>query len=475
MRLLELFTPRRLAAGFLSLAVVGFGLTLFYLGDTFRPLVPILQQSCPPPIESDNHNSTYTHTVGTYANAYRTSYTSGTEKVFLMIKTGATVLWDRFPIHLSTTLPQVPYFALYSDSPDKIAGIPVIDILSHTSADLQASDELKMYRRQAALVNEHANIELYDPKAEIHGAWDLDRFKNMPMIAHAYKTRPDAEWYIFMDADSYILWPNMMRWLRTLNSSDMLYMGSVAYLGNEPFAHGGSGVIMSGGLVRKTFGAEPDLQFQYEEFTKSHCCGDHVVAHAFLDRDIHVLSGATYPYVSWRIQGEPPISARFKKDNWCAEIVTFHHLHAHDVEKLYEFERKFSPDTPILYKDVYKEFIMPYITETRHRWDNLADSREYSLEKENDHKNPVETAYHSMKDCAAACEAWENCLQYRYKKGWCGLTDVIRLGQKEVGDGEKYTSAWMLDRIKSIRRSNSCDSLEGEGAYFAQMNEENAV
>ncbi|KAK9464241.1 hypothetical protein V1512DRAFT_268792 [Lipomyces arxii] len=459
------FSPmvaRRLAALFVSVALFCFGVTLLYSNYHSS-----MQRVFLPQNDIEKCNSTYTHTVGTYASGYTSSYTSGTENVFLMIKTGATALWERFPVHVWATLPQMRHFALYSDSPDKVAGIPVIDIIAKTSADLRASDELKVYLQQSSLVKDHSNIELYDGKADIQGAWDLDRFKNMPMIAHAYKTMPDAEWYIFMDADTYILWPNMMRWLKTLNSSDILYMGAVAYLDGEPFAHGGSGVVMSGGLIRHTFGAEPDLQFQYEEFARSHCCGDLTVSHAFLDRDIHILSGGEYPYVSWRIQGEPPTAVRFNKDNWCAEIATFHHINAHDIERLYNFEHKFSPDIPILYKDVYREFVMPYITETRHRWDNYADAWEYALEREKDPKNPVETAYHSLKDCAAACEAWDKCLQYRYKKGWCGVTDVIRLGKKEMGDGDKYTSAWMLDRIKHIRRTSECDAPEGEGAFFA--------
>ncbi|ODQ74528.1 hypothetical protein LIPSTDRAFT_70189, partial [Lipomyces starkeyi NRRL Y-11557] len=227
---------------------------------------------------------------------------------------------------------------------------------------------------------------------------------------------------------------------------------------------------MSGGLIAKTFGKEPGLEYEYEEFTKSHCCGDHVLAHAFLDRNIRVLSGESYPHVSWRIQGEPPISVRYNKDNWCKEIVTFHHLTSHDIEMLYEFERKFPQDQPILYKDVYHEFIMPYLRdERRNNWDNLADSRQYSKDREKDQNNPEETAYNSFEECSKKCQEWEDCVQFRYRPEYCGLSNNIRLGAKHMeGDGS-FSSCWRIDRIRGFRKRTGCDPLDAvpeEGEFF---------
>ncbi|KAK9368238.1 hypothetical protein V1509DRAFT_623458 [Lipomyces kononenkoae] len=430
--------------------------------------------------EEETFNSTYTHARGIYANGYETSYVPGTEDVFLMIKTGATVLWQRFPIHIATTLPQLPHFAVYSDAPDVVAGIPVIDILADTKPATKASDQFETWRQQQALLNEHANIEI--SQAGITGGWHLDKYKNLPMVAHGYKAYPTAKWYIFMDADTYILWPNMMRWLSTLNSEDLLYMGSVTYLGGKtPFVHGGSGVVMSGALIRKTFGQEPDLGSQYESYAKVHCCGDHILSHAFRDRNvIPVLTGDGYPFVSWRFQGgyhgdlqaEPPITVRFSKLNWCEEIVTFHHLTAHDIEQLYEFEQKFSRDQPILFKDVYHEFIMPYLRGGRqNNWDNQADIRVYSNDPEADPKNAQQKVYESYESCSDACNQWEDCMMFRYRPGYCGLSDEIRLGKKHVDGDDSYSSFWRLDRIRAVRNGSGCDPVDAlpeEGEFFRQ-------
>ncbi|KAK9234746.1 hypothetical protein V1525DRAFT_412093 [Lipomyces kononenkoae] len=428
----------------------------------------------------ETFNSTYTHARGIYANGYETSYVPGTEDVFLMVKTGATVLWQRFPIHIATTLPQLPHFAVYSDAPDVVAGIPVIDILADTKPETKESDQFETWRQQQALIAEHANIEI--SQAGITGGWQLDKYKNIPMVAHGYKTYPTAKWYIFMDADTYILWPNMMRWLSTLNPDDMLYMGSVTYLGGvTPFVHGGSGVVMSGALIRKTFGQEPELAGQYESYSKHHCCGDHIISHAFRDRGvIPVLTGDGYPFVAWRFQGgyhgdlqaEPPITVRFSKLNWCEEIVTFHHLTAHDIEKIYEFEQKFPRDQPILFKDVYHEFVMPYLRGDRqNNWDNVADIREYSKDNEKQ-KDSQNTAYESYESCSNACDKWEDCMMFRYRPGYCGLSDEIRLGKKHEDGDNSFSSFWRLDRIRNVRTSSGCDPIDAlpeEGEFFRQQ------
>ncbi|KAK9327597.1 hypothetical protein V1520DRAFT_35995 [Lipomyces starkeyi] len=492
MRLVDrVCSPRKLAAILATISIVCFIGTLVHQRNVdiqnIRNSLPYVKYDKPvcesPQLAVQTFNSTYTHAHGIYANGYETSYVPGTEDVFLMIKTGATVLWQRFPIHIATTLPQLPHFAIYSDAPDMVAGIPIIDILAHTKRTTQESSQFATYRQQQALLAEHANIELTE--AGITGGWQLDKYKNIPMVAHGYRTYPTAKWYIFMDADTYILWPNMMRWLSSINHEDLLYMGSVTYLGGKtPFVHGGSGVVMSGALVRKTFGEEPGLGNEYEEYSQVHCCGDHILSHAFRDRGtIPVLTGEGYPHVAWRFQGgyegdlqaEPPISVRFKKENWCQEIVTFHHLTAHDIENLYDFERKYPRDQPILFKDVYHEFVMPYLRDDRRNgWDNLADIREYSNDREKDPKNPQVTAYNSYENCSNACQEWEECMQFRYRPGYCGLSNEIRLGRRHMDGDNSFSSFWQLDRIRQLRKSSGCDPIDAvqeEGAFFRKQAE----
>lgn len=69
---------------------------------------------------------------------------------------------------------------------------------------------------------------------------DLDSFKFIPMEMDGVQRFPDAEWYIHIDADSYILLSNLAKYLKTLNSNAHHYLGHIAWLGHVPFAHGGS-------------------------------------------------------------------------------------------------------------------------------------------------------------------------------------------------------------------------------------------
>ncbi|KAK9428972.1 hypothetical protein V1505DRAFT_314640 [Lipomyces doorenjongii] len=487
--------PRKLVAVFVPISIVLIGTIIYVRASSFRSVdIQNIKNSLPyvaydkgvcDESKSSEHavetfNSTYTHGHGIYANGYETSYVPGTEDVFLMIKTGASVLWQRFPIHIATTLPQLPHFAVYSDAPDMVAGIPVIDILNQTGQITMESPQYKTYRQQKELLSQHANIELWE--AGIQGAWNLDKYKNVPMVAHGYRTFPTAKWYIFMDADTYILWPNMMRWLSSINYQDLLYMGSVTYESKtSPFVHGGSGVVMSGALVRSTFGKEPDLGSAYEVYAQKRCCGDGVLAHVFKDRGVlPVVSRDNYPYVSWRFQGgfccedqaDVPANVRHNKQNWCEEITTFHHVTPHDIAQLYEFEQKFPREQPILFKDVYHEFVMPYLQDGRRdNWDNSADIREYpqSLNPQQvqrdeewwkqhpkDPKPPIPN-YDSYENCSTLCREWDE------------------LGKKQLDDDKPFSSFWFLDRIREIRDNSGCDPIDAvpeEGAFFRQQAEE---
>ncbi|KAK9364893.1 hypothetical protein V1509DRAFT_634924 [Lipomyces kononenkoae] len=511
--LLRFIAPRKLVALLVPVCIVGVISTIIYIWtpssnvhiQNIRNSIPYVTYNKPVCEEShlqehdvETFNSTYTHAHGIYANGYETSYVEGTEDIFLMIKTGASVLWQRFPIHIATTLPQVPHFAIYSDAPDMVAGIPVVDILNETGQTTMESKPYRTYREQQALLSEHANIELWE--AGIQGAWDLDKFKNVPMVAHGYRTFPTAKWYIFMDADTYILWPNMMRWLSSINHEDLLYMGSITYESAQlPFAHGGSGVVMSGALVRSTFGKEPDLGHAYENYAQRRCCGDAVLARVFKDRGVTaVVSRDSYPHVSWRFQGgfccedqaEVPSNVRHNKENWCKEITTFHHVTPHDITQLYEFEQKFPRDQPILFKDVYHEFVMPYLQEGRRdNWNNLADIREYpeSLNPQNIQRDkawrkehpeapePIIPDYDSFEKCDKLCQEWGECVQFRYRPGYCGLSNNVRLGKKQLNSDKAFSSFWFLDRIRAIRHDSGCDPVDTvpeEGSFFRKQQAE---
>ncbi|KAK7204817.1 hypothetical protein BZA70DRAFT_280072 [Myxozyma melibiosi] len=400
------------------------------------------------------------------------SFYPGSEDIHVLVMTGAQTLYERVPLHIASSLSHMPSYAVYSDSPGTIAGTPVYDALANLTDATAKSAGLKVYRRQKHLLSENANVDFTDKRAQIENAWDLDKWKPLPMAIDAYGRVPTAKWYVMMDDDTYIIWPNLIRWLKTIKPTDVLYMGAAAVINGEPFAHGGSGVVYSHALAERAFANNYDLVHKHETFTAENCCGDHIFAHALLGLDIKVNYGSDYPFVKSRLQGEPPAHVRLDRGSWCDEIVSFHRVSPREIENLAEFEKKYdSANTPILYRDVYAHFVMPYVVPHRRwNWDNGADDRMFTS-----HDPDIdEAAFQSYEDCKARCEAWDECLQFRYRTERCGLGSRLRLGEMVDGDDDNeensYSSEWMVDRIREMRKTQKCEKVgdweREEGVFF---------
>ncbi|KAK9461826.1 uncharacterized protein V1516DRAFT_673069 [Lipomyces oligophaga] len=398
------------------------------------------------------------------------AYAEGAEDVMLMVKTGATVLWKRLPIHFGTTFQQVPYYQVYSDMEETIFGHKVVDSLQNVSDTLKATEPFELYRVQQELLSSHANTEPQDHYGINSGklGWDLDKYKNIPMIQHAWSINPNAKWYIFMDADSYVIWNQLLHYLRTLNYRHALYLGSP--VGNPPiqFGHGGSVVVISRGAMLRSWANDPELHLKYEQATIRRCCGDYMVAELLYEHGVQIAkSEHEYPYSKWKFQGEAPHFIYANKENWCAPIMSFHHISPHDINKVHDFALRWSqnhaPNDYIRYVDVYHEFMHPWIEEEKDEWDNRSNDREYSPDRP---KALRDDAYESKEKCISYCNAWDECLGWRYSTNFCALTKSVRLGRRKVRFGDdvfdeskRTISGWRIDRIRVIRAQSGCDPL----------------
>lgn len=341
-------------------------------------------------------------------------YAKDADKMFLMIKTGATVLWNRLPIHLSTTLTRVPHFGLYADFATSVGGYEVVDTLANLTETTKRDNQFRLYRDLRDMRDRHA---ISDPgHAKLTGGWDLDKFKNIPMLLHAWNNAPPhVEWFVFQDADTFMMIDNLMDYLNQLNSSLPLYIGEIQYLGGAPFAHGGSGVILSRAAMELSVGSHPEWVNSMEEHTRSVCCGDYMVAYMlkkvnvtilglFDDKDDEWKPGESFES-RWlrnrrrREQEEDPnprefhynrVGHKFQKfphwdlaatrEEWCNKIVSFHHLSAMDVELLWEYEQTLSPERRrhITYSDIYRDFVAPHIEYYMPGWNSMARQKEFT-------------------------------------------------------------------------------------------------
>ena len=261
------------------------------------------------------------------------------EDVFIIIKTGATEIERRLPVHFETTLRCVPNFIIYSDYEEKIKGHEVHDILAGYSDEIkQKNDNFEIYRRlqkkgKKALTDEEKKEGTWGT------GWNLDKWKFLPIINQALKERPNMKWYILIEADTYIMLSNLVKWLHRLDHKKAIYTGSPTQINDITFAHGGSGIIMSHLAMQKAADRYKTNLAHYNKFTDKEWAGDCVLGKLMDDAGVPLLW-------SWPLlQGEKPSELDHDSFAWerrlmCHPVVTYHHVDAQEIRYMWEFENK---------------------------------------------------------------------------------------------------------------------------------------
>jgi hypothetical protein len=405
-------------------------------------------------------------------------YAKGADKVFLMVKTRGGDLWKRLPVHLFTTLTRVPKFSIYSNAPGSIGGYEVIDILANLSDKIYQTNEFTTYRHHRLSHDAHGNIGYEDTKI---GDLDLDKFMYLPILAHAYTVSPDSDWFVFMGAESYLFFDNLLELLRKLKPQQHMYMGRLAGLPSHSYAHGETGFVVSQKTMRESFGKFGNLASKYEEMTFKECCGDKMVAIVF--SELFNLYVTHHEGFSRRSYLDTPL----KESNWCDPVLSFHNLLQHEIEILWEYEKlKRLAKKPILYSDIYRDFILPYVDYEIADWNNNADHKQGSAKDDEEHGiipyakggNNVRP-YESVEACRNLCKSTADCLSFRLKPitEECYTADYLKIGkasfdwQRSVHKEDiNMTSGWLIDKIRDIRQNSGCDSIVG-GVQGVDMQE----
>lgn len=410
------------------------------------------------------------------------------QDVLLITKTGASTLWRRMPLHLTTTLFNVPNFVIYSDQEEQLSSnISTINVLANETAIIQTYD-LSAYESYLDLQSpshintfrEHAHLpgdEPQSPPGQTPG-WRLDRYKFLPMLKHAQRNWPDLKWYIYIEDDTFIFLDNLLRWLGRISPDGTpSYYGAAAGDGNKTFAQGGSGIVFSRSLMRSIFSGNnvPDLE-KYGNETSQACCGDIMLGKVLRDYGVKI-NGGKYGTVSFR--PEPPWKTGFDRSMWCEKVFSFHHLHGKERVVLSELERKLKQKgQPVIFRDVFKLLIYPYVQQPMlTNWDSLASkhilTNHSSLHISLD-MGPLsasslvfQRASESSEACQNACMALYTCMTWRYEKAErnkCALDDVVRLGREtnplpQWEEEKEVTSGWILDRIERDLMQEKCEVM----------------
>lgn len=219
-------------------------------------------------------------------------------------------------------------FATNTQQEQQIGKYHIYDSLDRVDDKIKEKyNEFKLYQAQ-----QECPVSQKDCTAGMDGGWELDKFKFVNMIIRAWELRPDQEWYVFAEADTYVVWPTLVHWLRNkVNPRDNVYIGSVAMISGFPFAHGGSGYIVSGALMRK-MAQIPDIT-KYDDKAGDECCGDVVFARVAKEVGTKVMNA--HPMFN----GEKPNTLPYGPGHWCEPLFTMHHMNSEEISGVWQYEQ----------------------------------------------------------------------------------------------------------------------------------------
>ncbi|KAF2766097.1 putative galactosyltransferase [Teratosphaeria nubilosa] len=388
---------------------------------------------------------------------------TGAEDVVVVMRTGATEIKDKLPIHFRTTFQCYPDYIIFSDYEEVFEGHQVYDALASVPLNTKkTNDDFGHYLHLQDVGREN----LHD--AELHGesyesgpggkkenpGWRLDKWKFLPMASETLRLRPDKKWYIFVEPDSYIVWSNMIQWLRRLDPSKASYFGSEVQIASDIFAHGGTGFVMSRPALEKGVNEYKSHLDEWHDKTANHWAGDCILGMALTAAGV----GLTW---SWPMfQGGNPSDMTWdekKMDHtlWCTPALSYHHFNAHEVEAMWWFEQNriasSLPRQPAIlhHREVFRSYALPNMTLERDGWSNKSP------------ENVTNSENWDIKQCRAACENNDECMQYELTSAGCAWNKNVNMGT--LAQGTK--SGWVVERIEkwahSIDKSAKCGRHRG--------------
>jgi len=262
------------------------------------------------------------------------------DRVVVTAKTGATESYERIPILMETSLRCASKAIIFSDMAQTIGNYTIHDALDTMPASaIDKNSDFDIYRKQQELQDPYKIVTelkgMMDPRRpDEPAAWTLDKYKFLHIIEKSWAMEPDADWYIHIDADTYIVWPSLLAWLPKMDPSKEAFIGSLSSIGGKAFAHGGSGMLLSRAAMFNFNVIHAGTAGRWDVEMHENCCGDWVLAQILKEYGMEVMH-------AWpTIQGETPSTVPFADTHWCQPLVTMHHMSYAESKAFGEFEKK---------------------------------------------------------------------------------------------------------------------------------------
>lgn len=381
-------------------------------------------------------------------------FTAGVmDDVTVVVKMGSGEAANALPAYMARPGRCKQDLLFFSDRKAEYGGFDIVDALANLRPEYRYNNpDFDIYDRiqQAPLVEE-----------KTQDGWRLDKYKFLPMMELTWRLRPNSDWFVFVELDTYMNWDNLYRFLSHFDPKTAYYFGSPVWPRKKTvFAHGGSGFVLSRAALDKLMARgrmfaenhhSPGTHLFGKDVTKE-CCGDEVLAKVLKENGVSLRG--YWPMFN----GEKPTTVRFNWEQWCEAVISLHHMRADELAHLegWETSRQRSA-APLTFEELFT-YIEPILQEQRDDWSNLSEDVVYRGKK---------TAGKSAEACRAACSRDRKCIQYEHFGDTCRLSHSIRLGHQQPSEGtKKWTSGWMMNRIQKFKAKHSpC-----EGAHFVHAN-----
>ncbi|KAJ6088250.1 hypothetical protein N7486_009511 [Penicillium sp. IBT 16267x] len=381
------------------------------------------------------------------------------DDVLVILKTGATEAQEKVPVQLRTGLQCVPHFAVFSDYEEVVNGVRTYDVLQNVSqTTMDKEPEFEFYKRlqevgREGLTEEDWGDDTNGPFGKVNNpGWKLDKWKFLPMAEEALQVMPDAKWFIFIEADTYIVWQNLVNWLAHLDHTRSYYLGSPMQIGDILFGYGGSGVILSNKAMNRLHTYQTEALDELEQMTATEWAGDCVLAKAL--QGTHIYLTWAWPMMMtsrpWEVDH---FSEAYGRQPWCYPVISYHHMNPDDIEEMWQFDRgwfRSGKNALLLHADVYREYVHNGSLSQLDDWDNLSGA-EIVFD---------EPTLPSIDSCADACMQNTECLQYSYHHGenTCKHAATTLHGVRSNGT----SSGWIPRRVQKLLNTfqSSCPQVE---------------
>ncbi|KZM25707.1 uncharacterized protein EKO05_0006043 [Ascochyta rabiei] len=386
-------------------------------------------------------------------------------KIQVVLKTGLADDWSRTDAQLSTMIKCIPNVLIVSDHNSTYGSRHhTVDVL----ADLPPSTYLKEEDYFVYVSQKNASrdgVQLHQG----HEGWRIDKYKFLPQVEKAVEYNKAAEWFVFLETDTYFFWDNVFRLLENYDASLPYFFGSPSpgrkYRPSADsedeeqvwFAFGGCGFILSTVAAhrlvdrpRNSFGVQgPRLTAEYEQDIRNDCCGDSILGWALHDKAAVGISGLWPMFNPHRLEDIP-----FGSQYWCEPVISLHKTDPVVYKELWswENEQRLHSERPLLYTDLLFSFHGNF--SQRENWDAAFDAG-FQLPDNS-------TVHTSLDACEAGCFAHNECQQYTWHGRHCYYAEALYIGRAKQPDGyhdledRKYVSGWDTTKIQTRSIENQC-------------------